>query len=232
MTDSGETLAHLYAKEILALADTIVVPRVTGMPWIYHEGVELRPDRELEILSVEVESPVGAVRPDVLIETPEGSMMIEVWVTSSIQESKMKKIEKIDLPVLEIDLRGVTDQSEVERIVLSSPDRKEWVFHPEINRFYKRVQEVVTPMPSIYHGVALHVMDCPEEMRDWKGKVYANLLDDCVYCVGCAGIEGDEGDEETLDEATEVVRCLGKDPMATLTRVASEVTQISRRSSD
>ena len=222
MTDSGETLPHLYAKEILALADTIVVPRVTGMPWIYHEGVELRPDRELEILSVEVESPVGAVRPDVLIETPEGSMMIEVWVTSSIQESKMKKIEKIDLPVLEIDLRGVTDQSEVERIVLSSPDRKEWVFHPEINLFYKQVQELVTPMPAVYHGAALHVMNCPEEKDEWNGKVFANLLDDCVSCVGCAGIDRDEEDEETeVDEATEVVRCLGKDPRATLIRVAS-----------
>ena len=55
MIDNGETLTHIYAKEILDLADTIVVPRVTGMPWKHHEGVELRPDRELEILSVEID---------------------------------------------------------------------------------------------------------------------------------------------------------------------------------
>ena len=227
--ETGETRTHIYAKEVLDLADTIIVPRVTGMPWKNHEGVELRPDRELEILSVEIESTVGGMRPDVLVETPEGRMMIEVWVTSSIKKSKMKKIEKIDLPVLEIDLRGVTDQSEVERIVLSSPNSKEWVFHPEINLFYKRVQELVTPMPAVYHGAALHVMNCPEEKDEWNGKVFANLLDNCVSCVGCAGIDRDEEDEETeLDEATEIVRCLGKDPMATLSRVAAEVTQRGR----
>lgn len=32
------------------------------------------------------------------------------------------------------------------------------------------------------HGLADHVMGCPIKARKWRGKIYANLIDDCSGC--------------------------------------------------
>ena len=39
-----------------------------------------------------------------------------------------------------------------------------------------------TKRSVIRRGCALHVDDCPIPARVWRGKAYANILDDCVNC--------------------------------------------------
>lgn len=34
-------------------------------------------------------------------------------------------------------------------------------------------------------GFAVHVDNCPIKSRVWKGKPYANFMDDCLYCEYC-----------------------------------------------
>lgn len=49
--------------------------------------------------------------------------------------------------------------------------------------------------------VALHVDDCPIPAREWQGKPYANVLDDCTSCPFCGGIIKDDtaaDDEEDI----------------------------------
>lgn len=52
--------------------------------------------------------------------------------------------------------------------------------------------------PIIHRGLAIHVDKCPIPARVWRGKPYANVIDDCLagcpYCV--ATDEGDQFDED------------------------------------
>jgi len=41
----------------------------------------------------------------------------------------------------------------------------------------------------IHRGFAMHVDYCPIRSREWKGKPYANVIDDCTGCTHCKAIE-------------------------------------------
>lgn len=61
-------------------------------------------------------------------------------------------------------------------------------------------------LPIISRGMAFHVDDCPIAIRDWYGKPYANVMDDCTSCVHQRGIEFTENDDDTDGG---VVHCAG-----------------------
>lgn len=68
----------------------------------------------------------------------------------------------------------------------------------------------IRAMPIIQRGLALHVDDCPIRAREWRGKHYANVMDDCTGCPYQQGItfglQEDESDDElhgTKDEPWE-----------------------------
>jgi hypothetical protein len=91
----------------------------------------------------------------------------------------------------------------------------EWIFRPrhrELDAFYEQkaekqsesvsklneIKEKVTKtnldrppvrMAVVFRGMARHVDYCPLEMRIWKGKPYANFIDDCLYSPCCASSE-------------------------------------------
>ena len=45
----------------------------------------------------------------------------------------------------------------------------------------------------ITRGFANHVDNCPIKKRQWKGKPYANFIDDCLYCEYCISFEYEDG---------------------------------------
>ena len=53
--------------------------------------------------------------------------------------------------------------------------------------------------------VALHVDDCPIPAREWEGKPYANVLDDCVSCPFCAGIVEDDDAPDEVESIQHVL---------------------------
>ncbi len=38
----------------------------------------------------------------------------------------------------------------------------------------------------------MHVDDCPLAVRVWRGKPYANVIDDCIYCKRCVSYRDSE----------------------------------------
>lgn len=72
------------------------------------------------------------------------------------------------------------------------------------DRSERLVKRYVAERPE--YIVAVHVDDCPIPAREWEGKPYANLLDDCVGCPFCAGIVTDDNVSDE-DEAIQYVLC-------------------------
>ncbi len=44
----------------------------------------------------------------------------------------------------------------------------------------------------IYRGMVMHVDGCPLAVHIWRGKPYANVIDDCIYCKRCVSHRGSE----------------------------------------
>lgn len=47
-------------------------------------------------------------------------------------------------------------------------------------------------IPVHIHGFANHAMGCPQRVRIWKGKPYANVVDDCTGCRYFVKLEYDD----------------------------------------
>lgn len=66
----------------------------------------------------------------------------------------------------------------------------------------KLIKRYIAERPE--YIVALHIDDCPIPAREWEGKPYANLMDDCASCPFKSEIGKDEPSE---DETREWVIC-------------------------
>ncbi|WP_157256682.1 hypothetical protein [Methyloversatilis discipulorum] len=142
-----ESLLHLKAKEILERARRINLPelRVDVAKRGRSGKTESRsfsvPGQILELSSVQLERPMGRIRPDVVAFTveaplwPAGPVLIEITVTHGISDERLARIQAQDLPALEIDLSvlgGVVTQTQFEELLVEGLTGKRWLHHPQI----------------------------------------------------------------------------------------------------
>lgn len=187
-----ETSLHLAAKEILSKANRIMLPAVyiqfpnsPKAPELYCES------KEIEIERVELEKHLQDVIPDVVIYAGGKRLFLEVYVTHSIDDVKLKKLKEADVSTIEIDLSRKEHSislEELKNILLGKSDEKKWVYNSVANKYLQRFYRVADQRDIIPRGLALHVDNCPIEARTWHGKPYANFIDDCYGCKYC--IEG------------------------------------------
>jgi hypothetical protein len=62
---------------------------------------------------------------------------------------------------------------------------KRWLYNAKVEAIKRKLPLFVERKPLIQRGLALHVDHCPINVRTWKGKSYANVVDDCIYCEYC-----------------------------------------------
>ena len=144
--DAGhESVLHLYAKQVIQDAGSLVVPMdehvgaILGMPLVQSPAVRLPLPR------VEVEKALADVRPDLLGHTDLGvAVAIEVAYSSFCDMLKIDAFARLGLPVLEIDLRAFTPEDfnpqAVKEAVLDSVAGKQWL--------WPRLEEVPVATPS------------------------------------------------------------------------------------
>ncbi len=82
---------------------------------------------------------MGELRPDLFVQLPDGPLLIEIAVTSFIDEEKLARIKQLGIRTVEIDLSGlvVTPSSdgllEIKRAILHDATLKQWLYPlPEI----------------------------------------------------------------------------------------------------
>lgn len=131
-----ETSLHDYAKRLLVRQKNITLPASSvtvidqSFGRIFHDGF---PAEVVEVRDAHLERKFEDVTPDVQVEAVSSLYFIEVAVTHFVDREKRKKLRRMGIPTIEIDLSTVPLDSSLEVIdaaVLNEMSRWKWAFHP------------------------------------------------------------------------------------------------------
>lgn len=180
-----ETALHLAAKAILEEEMHIVLPPVTTKLENNRAPVEFAPEKDHLIDSVVLEKKLGTTIPDVIAVISGHKLAIEIKVTHGVDDEKLTRIEREGVSTIEIDLSDLPRNLDKDLIcfhVVESVERKVWLYNVYAVDRLARLLNSGSQMPVVSRGMALHVDNCPIPARVWRGKPYANVMDDCLYC--------------------------------------------------
>jgi hypothetical protein len=187
-----ESGLHLAAKDILAKRQEIALPVAEvrfqgGKKPIEVSSMDLYP-----LTNIRLEKRIGSITPDLLVDMDGKSLAIEIFVTHRVDAEKIEKLRKMGLSTIEIDLSDVErdlNKDLLEEIVVDGYDRKTWLHHPEVDMRYEEAKSKAKQFDIEPRGCALHVDYCPITAREYFGKPYANVIDDCTGCPHCLEID-------------------------------------------
>lgn len=180
-----ESSLHLLSKEILSETQIFRIPPVEVHFRESHKlPVEVSDSKDIKIDEVKLEHRIGGIIPDVVLYSGEKEFLVEIYVTHRVDEEKLEKIRALDISVIEIDLSNQETISKemLREILINGIEKKEWLFNRVEDRYYKEFCKFSEKKKIINRGMALHVDYCPRNARIWKGKSYANFIDDCTGC--------------------------------------------------
>ena len=184
-----ESSLHLAAKDILSRAKKMVIPPVyVEFPQSGKSKELISKEREISVDDVKLEKRFDDIIPDIVVYSGDKYFFIEIYVTHPIDDEKLKKLKEKKISTIEIDLSKEKRDISVEElsdILLKSSDRKSWKYNAVSEKWYRHFEKASDKMPLTQRGLALHVDGCPIGIRNWKGKNYANFVDDCTGCEYC-----------------------------------------------
>jgi hypothetical protein len=190
-----ESAVHLMAKEIIERRREIQIPPVTYKPLPNSPVLIISPTLRIKLDDVKLEKRVGDIIPDLIVSAGTKSFLVEVFVTHKVDLVKAQRIRSLGLSALEIDLSeyssGVVPDN-FEKIVVEDIIQKRWVHNEAANRFGASLDLIPQTRQAVHRGLALHVDYCPIRAREWKGKPYANVIDDCSGCTYLSSWDQDE----------------------------------------
>ena len=203
-----ESSLHLAAKDILSRSKKMVVPPVyVEFPQSGKPKELLYPEKKIDIDCVKLENRFDDIIPDIVVYSGDKYFFIEIYVTHPIDDEKLKKLKEKKFSTIEIDLSKEKRDISVEElsdILLKASDRKSWKYNAVSEKWYRHFEKASDKMLLTQRGLALHVDGCPIGIRNWKGKNYANFVDDCMGCEYCFSY-ADEG----------YILCSGRERIAT-----------------
>ncbi len=140
---SRESALHKAVKRILAEAGYMTVPSASvrcSPPKTSHldDLVWSTPEKTVRFESVEAESRLGRVIPDIVAtararDGRRRQLLIEVVVTHDIDDGKYEALKQLGVAVLKLDFRqigGLVDETRLRALVLDDLSLKTWVYHP------------------------------------------------------------------------------------------------------
>jgi len=157
-----------------------------------HRSRTIAPEKRYELTSVALERRLVDIVPDVIAHVKDRPLLIEVRVTHGIEAQKLARIRSLDLSTLEIDLSAAPrdlGRKDLEELVVGAGTHKRWIHNAFAERQRRRMLAEATARDTIHRGLALHVDGCPLPARVWRGKPYANVIDDCCSCEHAIKIE-------------------------------------------
>lgn len=205
-----ESSLHLAAKDILSKAKKIVIPPVyVSFPYSSKSKELISEEKEINIDKVELEKRYNDIIPDIVIYAGGKQLFVEIFVTHRVDDAKLEKLKKANISTIEIDLSKKNEtitKEALTKLLLSNSDEKSWKYNVVAQRYLQRFYKVADKRNLVSRGFAVHVDYCPIEFRVWRGKPYANFIDDCLYCEYC--ISSMEKEDEML--------CSGRRRIATI----------------
>ena len=146
-----ETALHAGAKRVLERERSFLFPSVYGKD-IFGKDVMIFKPIELPIKEVVLEQFVENIIPDVCINVGDKLCLIEIFVTHKVDATKLKKIEKLGIAAIEIDLSNVDREIDDEflfDVLIRSENLKKWLFNPKIATWEQKNQLETRPSMSI-----------------------------------------------------------------------------------
>lgn len=186
-----ETSLHLAAKEILASAKKMVVPPVVLKFTSYKDHEVISEAKEITIDRVELEQHFDGLIPDVVVYAGDDRLFVEIFVTHPVTDEKLEKIKEANISTIEINLskkRDVITPEELKELLLGDSPEKEWKYNAEVEKYRERFLDASETKKAVSRGLAWHIDYCPKKVREWRGKPYANVTDDCLSCEYCVDI--------------------------------------------
>jgi len=183
----------MAAKDILSAQKEIVLPAVVVKFGGGKSAIELEPQRPYGVSDVRLEKRAGVIIPDVLANCEGRELAIEVYVTHRVDESKNERFRKLGLSVVEIDLSGVSRELDIktlDSLVVNGGPHKRWIFNAAEEEVKAAALRRARRIRTEARGGALHADGCPIPAREYRGKPYANVIDDCLSCEHCVDAEG------------------------------------------
>ena len=186
-----QTSLHLLAKEILDEADEMYVPDIS----VKYENtnrcnVVVSKGKYIHIDKVMLEKKFDDVIPDVTIESGGHKLYVEIYVTHKVDDVKLKKIQEQDVSTLEIDLSDIDrliTKEELKEILLGPCKEKRWIY----SKLGKKIHDDNIALADRIICRSGRAENCPLLQRCFRGRYYANIIDDCIYCQYCVGMEHD-----------------------------------------
>ena len=184
-----ESSLHLAAKDILSRSEKMVIPPIyVEFPQSGKSKELLYLKKEIPVDRVELEKRFDDIIPDIIVYSGDKYFFIEIYVSHPIDDEKLKKLKEKNISAIEIDLSKEKRDISVEElsdILLKTSPQKSWKYNAVSGKWYQRFVKASDKMPLTQRGLALHVDGCPIGIRNWKGKNYANFVDDCTGCEYC-----------------------------------------------
>ncbi|MED1665712.1 competence protein CoiA family protein [Brevibacillus laterosporus] len=187
-----ETALHLAAKDILIKHNRIIIPEVLVDFGNYLKPWVISSIKEIEFDEVRLESRLNDIVPDVLIMKNGVPLLIEVTVTHRVNKDKVEKIKEQNISAIEISLidcdRNFAWQA-LESLIVNDVSNKKWIYNKRAELVKNKALNLSERKDLAQRGATSHVDNCPKEIRKWRGKSYANVMNDCIYCEYCLGFE-------------------------------------------
>lgn len=148
---AAETALHLAAKQLILQDSAITTPsmEVTASRTLPDgrkgSGTARLPGNRIHLREIQLEFSLGRIRPDVLAQTDNGSLIIEIAVTHPVDLEKAILLEETGIASMEITLAPHLFEEwsweTLREAVIDSPFNRHWVYHPEKERLQHEVEE-------------------------------------------------------------------------------------------
>ena len=132
----------MAAKQLIADRLSLYLPKLEARvvkPGFNGRLVErsrlLRSGECVRLSNVRIEQSLGAIRPDLIVATEGGEILVEIARTSFVTDEKLKKIKTTGIPTIEFDVSGLQHLSfkDLEMILFGPTEFSNWIWHPELS---------------------------------------------------------------------------------------------------
>ena len=116
-----QTIAHLLAKKVIEDEMKLFVPG-------FFAGKHGIDGKVYEISDVKTETKFGGVIPDLMVKIKDRWLIVEIFVTHAVSAEKLKRIEQLGVPCLEIPISHSIEYEQIKQILLN-PHNGQWLFN-------------------------------------------------------------------------------------------------------
>ncbi len=182
----AESALHLAAKQVLldrmgmALPAISVAESMTLPDGRIGRGSASRNEVWVDFSSVQVEQPIGSIKPDVVAIVGKTMLFVEIAVTHFIDADKQSVIDQLGVPTVEVDLsefvRGKLSWDGVLNVVVDGVTHKHWRHGLNQQTLVEKAKQaalsdaLAQPLP----GLTLPVRATSSRIRFW---INGHMLD-------------------------------------------------------